>query len=166
MKLGNVPRQESRPNSGFLAPPIPLEVSKEKVKLNKDEYLAMKLRSVPSDEKSPVYELAVPYFDTGTTKEWFKFEKSLKIVFIGQGLTTGPTQYAMTCQLLTGESLVKFNRQAAEFSSETTADLLKCLQAVAIQVLPKAALLHQKQYMRQILRKPNHMTICAYHARY
>ena len=85
MKLGNVPWQESRPNSGFLAPLIPLEVSKEKVKLNKDEYLSMKLHSVPNDEKSPVYELAVPYFDTGTTEEWFKFEKALKKVFNGQG---------------------------------------------------------------------------------
>ena len=81
MKIGNVPRQESRPNFGFLAPLIPLEVSKEKVKLNKDEYLAMKLRSVLSDNKSPVYKLAVPYFNTGTTEEWFKFEKSLKRVF-------------------------------------------------------------------------------------
>ena len=165
MKIGNIPRHKETSNSGFLAPPIPLVVTKEKVKLNKDEYLAMKLRSNPNDKKSPVYELTVPYFASGTTEEWFKFEKSLRKVFIGQGLTTGPTQFAMTRRLLTEESLVEFDRKAAE-GSETTAELIRCLQAVTVQILPKSALLHQKRYMRRILRKPHDMTIRAYHARY
>ena len=103
MKLGNIPRKSTN-KSGFLPPPIPFQ-KPEKATLGKEDYLSMKLRSNPAEEKSSLYKLAVPYFCNGTAKEWFGFEKNVFNVFIGQNLTTGPTQYAMARRLLQGDCL-------------------------------------------------------------
>ena len=71
------------------APPIPLE--RDDVRsLKRGDYLAYKLRNVPGDDSSPVYELCVPYFGTGTCEEWLKFRNNLEKVLLGQNVTTGP----------------------------------------------------------------------------
>ena len=48
-----------------LIPPIPLERPAKK-DLQRGEYQTYKLRNNPAEENSPVYELSVPYFRTGT----------------------------------------------------------------------------------------------------
>ena len=153
----SVPKKTNNNNrkSGFLPPPILLERPTNKV-LQKDEYLVMKLRSVPNKSNSPVYKLNVPYFKDGTPEEWMKFLINFKKIIIGQDLSTGPTQFAMARRLLMGETLTKFNKkveelkvkatEAAEEGVAITNSMIKtienldlCFRAVTITVLlPKA----------------------------
>ena len=169
--------------SGFLPPPIPLERAETKT-LQKDDYLTMKLRSIPNKSTSPVYELNVPYFKAdGTPEEWLKFLRNFKKVIVGQDLTTGVTQFAMAQRLLMGETLAQFNKKAkdlleeavkdaaegdviTEADVETVANLQLCFQAVTVTVLPHKALQTQKRYMRRVLRKPQGMKIRDYFGRY
>ena len=168
--------------SGFLPPPIPLERPTNKV-LQKDEYLVMKLRSVPNKSNSPVYELNVPYFKDGTPEEWMKFLINFKKIIIGQDLSTGPTQFAMARRLLMGETLTEFNKKVEELKVEATEaadegvaitdrtvetidNLDVCFKAVTSIVLPPKALQTQKRYMRRVLRKPQGMKIREYFGRY
>ena len=102
--------------TGFLPPPIPLQRSESKT-LQKDDYLSMKLRSIPNKSTSPVYELNVPYFKSeGTPEEWLKFLNNFKKVIIGQDLSTGATR------LLTGEALTQFNKKAKDLLGEKIKD--------------------------------------------
>ena len=102
-----IPRKLSKNNSGFLPPLILLERAKQEKSLGKNKYLSMELKSSPTNQNSPVYKKAVPYFKTGSVEQWFVFEKDLKEVFVGQNLTTGPSQYAMTRRLLQGDCLAQ-----------------------------------------------------------
>ena len=52
-----------------IKPPIPLQ-KPEKRTFEKGEYHNYKLRTNPTVVSSPTYELAVPYFSTGTCKEY------------------------------------------------------------------------------------------------
>lgn len=64
-----VPRRSfNSSNIGFAPSPIPLErpVTKE---LSKDQYLALKLKSVPGSASSLEYTLNVPYCQSGTAEE-------------------------------------------------------------------------------------------------
>jgi len=61
--------------------------------MEKGEYLSYKLRNIPSDNSSPVYKLTIPYFGTGTCKEWLKFRDNLDKMLIGQNVTTGPGKF-------------------------------------------------------------------------
>ena len=168
--------------SGFLPPPIPLERPEVK-KLQKDEYLVMKLRSIPNKSTSPVYELNVPYFKDGTPEEWLKFLENFRKVLVGQDLTTGVTQFAMARRLLLGDTLAQFEKKIKEVKNaavaaaeegtaitnadvETIDNLKTCLQAVTVSVFPQKSLQTQKRYMRRILRKPQGMKIRDYFAQY
>ena len=181
-----VPKKEKVSNNdrktGFLPPPIPLERPEAKT-LQKDEYLVMKLRSIPSKSTSPVYELNVPYFKDGTPEEWLKFLENFKKVLVGQDLNTGATQFAMARRLLMGDTLSQFEKKIKELKAkavheamegtavtdldvETVENLKLCFQAVTVTVLPQKALQTQKRYMRRVLRKPQGMKIRDYFARY
>ena len=179
-----VPKKASNNDrkSGFLPPPIPLERPENKA-LQKDEYLVMKLRSIPNKSTSPVYELNVPYFKDGTPEDWMKFLANFKKVVIGQDLSTGTTQFAMARRLLMGETLSQFNKKAEELKVEATnaaeegvavtdatietiENLHLCFKAVTVTVLPPKALQTQKRYMRRVLQKPQGMKIREYFGRY
>ena len=68
--------------AGLLPPPILLQRT-EPAALRKDDYLTMKLRLLLTKEKSPTYNLVVPYFSKGTPEEWLKFLKNIDRVFVG-----------------------------------------------------------------------------------
>ena len=78
----NVPRKSNKNSNGFAPPLIPLErpASKE---MEKDQYLALKLKSVPGRQSSGEYTLNVSYFQSGTAEEWLKFLQNLEKVFLG-----------------------------------------------------------------------------------
>ena len=150
----------------------------------------MKLQSNPKKSSSPIYELNVPYFKNGTVKEWMKFLDNLEKVIIRQDLSTGPTQFSMARQLLSGDMLAQFNNKALAIKNketvqraknkkegedvvpvntediETHANLKKCLQAVTISILPPQALQTQKRYMGRLLQKPVEMKVRDYFAQY
>ena len=116
-----VPKKTSNNNCklGFLPPPIPLERPTNKT-LQKDEYLVMKLQSIPNKSTSPVYKLNVLYFKDGTLEEWMKFLANFTKIVIGQDLSTGATQFAMACRLLMDETLAEFNKKAEEIKVKAT----------------------------------------------
>ena len=55
---------------------------------------------------SPVYKLAVPFFDRRSLEQWIKFRKNLEAVLKGHNITSGPTNYAVTKTLLKGDTLM------------------------------------------------------------
>ena len=140
--------------------------------LAKDQYLALKLKSVPGQATSAEYTLNVPYFQSGTPEEWLKFLQNLDRVFVGQNLTTGPNKFSMARRLLAGDSLSHFDRKAETLVDadnnvvESEANFKLAIRAVTETILNKKALLTQKRYMRRILRKPKTMTIRMYCARF
>jgi len=124
-------------------PPISLErpVRKE---LHKGDYQTYKLRNVPTNENSPVYELSVPYFRTGTCEEWLIFRKNLEKVIVGQNVTNGLSgRLIVARRLLEGDAFTVFNNQAQTHTtttgnaSETAASFTACLDAVTRSVFPK-----------------------------
>ena len=77
MKVAIPKVKKTKRKTGFLPLPIPLEQSAYK-DLQKDNYLTMKLWSIPTKSNSPVYELNVPYYKDRTPEEWLKFLLNLK----------------------------------------------------------------------------------------
>ena len=75
-------------------PAIPLERESQQ-ELTKANLLSFKLRSVPADVASAQYSLTIPIFDTGLPEQFFLFLRNFKKVVIGQGIGTGPNQYAL-----------------------------------------------------------------------
>ena len=146
-------------NDGFIPPPIPFERPAAR-ELEKDQYLALKLKSVPGSATSLEYTLNVPYFQSGMGGEWIKFLENLERVFVGQDLQSGPNKFSMTRRLLAGDSLSHFNNHAVSLVEKEgvpnkTEDTFKaCIRAVTKTIMGKKALLTQKRYMRRILRKP------------
>ena len=56
-----VPKRSKKNPPGFVPPPIPLERPESK-ELEKDDYVALKLKTVPRSSTSAEYSLNVPYF--------------------------------------------------------------------------------------------------------
>lgn len=153
----------SSPNKRKITPPIPLH-RPEKKELHKGDYQTYKLRNVPTEEKSPTYELSIPYFSSGSCEEWLLFLKNVRKVLVGQNVTTGPASYAVGRRLLDGDALATFNN-AATGQNETVATFNECMDAVTKSVFPARAVLLQKRYMRRFLRKPMTMKTREYVAR-
>ena len=81
---------------------IPLEMKEYKI-LEKVHYHTYKLCTIPTSVDSPVYELAVPFFDSGLEEEWIKFLRNLEAILKDQNVTFGPAKYAVAKTLLKGE---------------------------------------------------------------
>ena len=82
-----------------------------------------KLQNNPAEEGSPVYELSVPYFCSGTCEEYLLFEKNLNCILTGQGATTGPNKFLVARHLLEGDALTIFNNAMPADANETNAPL-------------------------------------------
>ena len=96
-----IPKCSKKNPPGFVPPPIPLERPEPK-ELEKDDYVTLKLKTVPRSSTSAEYSLNMLYFCNGTPEEWLKFLTNLKRVFNGQNLTTGPHKFSMARRLLVG----------------------------------------------------------------
>ena len=133
--------------------------------LERGQYHTYKLRTTPADASSPVYELAVPFFDSGTPEEWIKFRRGLKAVLKGQNVTTGPPSFAVAKTLLKGDALTVFESSSTTHGAATTANFQTCLDDVAAHVFPDKAGQTQKRYLRRNLRKDASMTVKEWVAR-
>ena len=71
-----------------VVPLIPLVEDEEKA-YAKGSHTTLKLRSTPADENSPIDEIQVPYFKSGTCEQFLEFMDKVQSVFIGQNLTAG-----------------------------------------------------------------------------
>ena len=162
MKLGLIPKMNLKKDSGFQAPPIPLDTPPKKV-IDKNEGLEMKLRSNPTEEKGLAYTFTVAFSKTGTPEDWLTFETNLYKIFVGQGLTNGLKHYTIVHRLLQGEPLTEFERKAAIYQTETVYHLDSCLQAVCMHIFPMAALKQKKRHMHRVVQKPPSMNIWEYY---
>ena len=131
---------------------IPFERPQAKT-LEKGQYHTYKLRTVPTDTASPVYELTVPFFSSGTAEEWIKFRRGVAAVLAGQNVTTGPASYALVKTLLKGDALTVFQTAEVTFGNQTLANFQSCLNEVTTHVFPEKAAQLQKRYLRRCLVK-------------
>ena len=94
-----------------------------------------------------MYELSIPFFSAGTPEEWLKFQKNLQAIFVGQDVTTGPTQYAMAKALLKGDALSVFEASTIARGTITVTNFKLCLSDITGHVFPAKAAQTQKRYM-------------------
>eukprot|EP00957_Ditylum_brightwellii_P122951 9374755-Ditylum_brightwellii.AAC.1 len=80
----------------------------------KGNYHAHKLRTVPYNTNSPMYDLAIPLFNTGSVEEWLKFWKNLQAVITGQNITHLQGMYEITKSMLHGDTLTAFKNMWRE----------------------------------------------------
>ena len=137
----------------ILQPAIPYERPKAK-KLERGEFHNYKLRTVPGDSASPIYELSVPFFSNGTPEEWIKFHKNIKQVFVGQDITTGPTQYALARSLLRGDALTIFDASDLTHGTQTVSNFALIMKDICQHVFPAKAAQVQKRYLRRYSKMP------------
>jgi len=127
--------------------------------LKKDDFLTFKLRTNPTQDTSPTYDLSVPFFGHGTAEELFDLIKNIQRVIQGQNLTDGPSRYALARRLLQGDALAAFNRAASARGNETIPNFKIVLQDLITHMLPRRALQTQKRFMRRELRKPYKVSV-------
>jgi hypothetical protein len=151
-----------------VTPPIPL-LKAEETAYSKGQYMTLKLRSVPTDEKSPVHEIQVPFFKDGGCEQFLEFIDKVKMVFVGQNLMKAPQKFAFVRTVLKGDALAHFEQACASAGSpagsETDATFQQCLNSLTTHVFPQRALRIQKRYMRRYMRKPREMKMRHFRSR-
>ena len=76
-KISKKVRYANDSQEAVLVPAIPYEKAAKKT-MEKGHYQAYKLRTLPADPDSPVYEIQVAHFESGTPEEWLKFMSNIK----------------------------------------------------------------------------------------
>ena len=92
-------------------------------------------------------------------EELLFFIKSFKKVIMGQGIMTGPNQYALARRRLQGDALAAFKKAATAQTSETIATFKECLEDLKKHIFPQHTLANQKRYMQHFLQKPRDMSV-------
>ena len=147
MKL-NIP---SSMRTQQVPPPIPLKPASEggnSSSNKKADTLKLEIKTQPGDAHSETVTLTVGILKDGSPEELLKFKTKLAKIIKGQGLTTGPAQYAMTKNLLAGEALRVFEIEATKAGAETIAHHPVVVNAMIKHFFPSKALIWQKRYMR------------------
>lgn len=143
--------------------PIPLSRPSDPDKV-KGRYEKMKLRTNPTSNTSPTYELDIVYFGTGSPEEWLQFRKNLEKVIVGQNLAAGPAKFALARRVLIGDALATFEASAIG-RNETNDSFTACMNELTAHIFPARALQLQKRFMRRYLRKPKDTSIRKHVAR-
>ena len=138
----------SKPSKAPVVPPIPLIKEEEKA-YAKGSYTTLKLRSNPAEENSPIYEIQVPYFKSGTCEQYLEFMDKVQAVIIGQNLTTGPQRVAFMRTVLKGDAYTYFNQYFTTVGNEDDVTFILGVQALTCHIFPQRALRMQKRYMRR-----------------
>eukprot|EP00957_Ditylum_brightwellii_P182463 13899939-Ditylum_brightwellii.AAC.1 len=71
-------------------------------------YHTYKLYMVPHNANLPTYNLAIPFFNTGSVEEWLKFQQNIQAIITGQNITDPQGMYAITKSMLHGDTLTSF----------------------------------------------------------
>ena len=127
-------------------PPVVPLFDKEQPKVKKGDFLKIDIRSVPEDPNSKTFTLDVPFFQSGTPKQWLDFKKNFEKVRVGQNLTTGPAQHQMARTLLKGKALHVFNLAAMEHGNETIEHFCEVMNDVTKNFFPKKPISKQKHH--------------------
>lgn len=141
-------------------PPIPFEREQDEA-YAKGQFVVMRLRASPQDDKSPTHDVQVPYFYDGTCEQLLEFIEKVRAVCVGQALVTGPQKFSFMRQVLKGGPLAQWNYVASiqPGTTESDAEFEICLRSLVSYVFPRQALELQTRYMRHHMRKPYTMKV-------
>lgn len=177
-KMSDTDSSSSKNDHCRMSPPIPHD-RPERRDSQKGQHHSCKLRNDPASPTSPVCELIVPCFSTGTCEQWILFRENLDEVIHGQNVTTAKAKFLVARRLSEGDALATFNDALeveadsdsdsdsssssdsgsdSDTETETDATFKKCLDAVRDAVFPARASLMQKCHMRRFLRKKQGIT--------
>ena len=123
------------------APPIPL-VREEEPKVEKHQTITFKLCSNPTNQNSQNYELTIPYFHSGTPKQWVKVRKEILKVITGTNITMGAGKYVIAHHVLTGNALASFNTAATDTSAENNVNFVLIMNTVTSHIFQYKVILH------------------------
>eukprot|EP00957_Ditylum_brightwellii_P004936 376313-Ditylum_brightwellii.AAC.1 len=127
--------------------------------LERGQFHTYKLRTTPTDATSPLYELFVPFFKSGTLEEWIQFRRGLTVVLKDQNITQGPPSYAVAKTLFKGYTLTVFEQAEIARGTQTVPHFKLCLNGVAKHVFPEKAGQIQKRYMQRNIRYGKEHTV-------
>ena len=144
-------------NAVTCSPAIELE-RPEKEKLTPGMYVKHKCYATPGDVDTPMYELQLPYFGSGTPEDWLVFRDLLIKVLTGQNITDGPGRYEFTERTLIGDALAAFRLKSLETGPRTVANFNIVLEGLTAHIFPVHAYREQKRYLRRFLKKPKDWT--------
>ena len=91
--------QHSKGSHRSVAEP-PIKLEKNVCAFSKGECVSVKYRTSPEDADSTTYELTIPIFKNGNSKEWLKWVKNVERAAIGQNAMTIPEKFSLAKQLL------------------------------------------------------------------
>jgi hypothetical protein len=146
-------------------PPIPYERCERSKSKDNDNVSVFKLRTNPSSDDSPTYELKALTFKAGTVEEYILWKRDLAKICVGQNVSDAAGKYAMTRRLLEGDALAAFNKAATATGNETNTNYATTMRELAKHVFPKNALALQRQWFHRYMRKPSKHTMREYVAR-
>ena len=106
---------------------IPIKRSEANT-LEKGHYHMYSLCTSPTSVDSPVYKLAILFFDNGLAEEWIKFWRNLEAVLKGQNVTSGPAKYAVAKTLLKGDALMIFAAAETSYNTVSVGNFEICLE--------------------------------------
>ena len=127
-----------------LEAPIPFERKSPK-KLDKRDLVRFKLHSTPADDDSPLYEVSIGMFESGTPEELLIFLTKTNEILVGQNATTGPPKYVLMRRLLHGDALAAFKAGAAAAGAKTNAHFTQTVNLLIEHVFPSCVLVIQKR---------------------
>ena len=128
----------NKPSKAPTVPPITL-IKEEDKAYAKGSYTTLKLRSNPTEENSPIYEIQVPYFKSGTCEQYLEFMDKVQAVIIGQNLTTGPQSVAFMRTVLKGDAYTYFNQYFTTVGNEDDVMFILGIQAFTSHIFPQRA---------------------------
>lgn len=151
------PQIAKRATAVTCTPAIALE-RPEKEKLLPGMYVKHKCYATPGNPDTPVYEIQLPYFGSGTPEDWLVFRDLLVKVLTGQNITDGPGRYQLTERSLIGDALAAFRLKTVEYGARTAANFQSVLEALTAHIFPVHAYREQRRYLRRFLKKPKDWT--------
>jgi hypothetical protein len=86
-------------------PPIPYERCERSKSKDNENVSVFKLRTNPSNDDSPTYDLKALTFKAGSVEEFILWKRDLIKICIGQNVSDAAGKYAMTRRLLEGDAL-------------------------------------------------------------
>jgi len=135
--------------SGAVAPPITFTPSTWYKKDDDEGVKSFKLRSTPTEKKSPVFDMQAKSFATGSVEQFILWKRDLYTILEGQDIKDAKNKFSMAERLLHGDALSVFEQSAANKDRNDEEEFDKCIKELANHVFPKNALALQKSWFRR-----------------
>ena len=98
------------------------------------------MHSNPAEENSPIYEIQVPYFKSGTCEQFLEFMDKVQAVSVGQNLTTAPQKVAFMQTVLKADVYTFFNQYFTMVGNEDDAMFVLVVPALTTYITPQHTL--------------------------